>query len=161
MGKEVVIKVERLYDYQIIMAIMSAMWSDIAEDGADTYSPDILTEYWLGLYVDDQIIGMYRIHQLTSVCWQGHVFMLKDHRNHALIAGQEVMRWCHDKIIGMEKIIVQIPECFKKVIEFVLALGFDQQGYNSNSYKKNGLIGLYEYGITKEKMGDLWLQQRR
>lgn len=48
--------------------------------------------------------------------------------------------------------IVVIPECFPNVMAFVEKIGFKQQGYNSDSYTKNGLVGTHQYGISIEDM---------
>lgn len=163
MGSEIIDKIycKRIYDYTLAMATMNEMWSDISEDGAECYTPDLLNEWWIGLYFGDTYIGMYRIHQLTSACYQGHVFMLPKHRRHSVDAGHAIMGWSVDNLPGLEKMIVEVPECFENVIRFVESLGFTEQGYNSHSYKKNGLIGTYQYGITKNDMVRLWRQQRR
>jgi hypothetical protein len=154
MGSKVVIK--RLYDYSIVLSTMYQLWDAVSEDGVKEYKPDLLNEIWLGLFVDDLYVGMYRFHSLTSILFEGHVFMLTDHRKHSLNCGYEVMKWLC-KNTEFNKIIVNVPECFLNVIKFVEALGLKKQGYNSESYKKNGVIlGMLQYGISR---GDICHQR--
>lgn len=149
---------ERMFDYRLATQTMTAIWADIAEDDAPMYTPDIINEYWVGIYADDEYVGMYRLHQLNSVLWQGHVFMLD--RKHSIGGGKVIQEWIIDNIEGLKKLIVEIPECFPNVIAFVEKLGLKKQGYNSDSYSKNGVIGTYQYGITIEGMKS-WLQQQQ
>jgi hypothetical protein len=138
---------------------MSLLWDDIAEDDAPPYTPDIINEYWVAILADNEYVGMYRFHQLTSVCWQGHAFMLRDKREHSLGGGNAIQKWVIDNLVGARKVIVEVPECFPNVIDFVKKLGFKEQGYNSDSYTKNGVVGKYQLGMTIEEMK--WVQQQQ
>ena len=134
---------------------MSEVWDAISEDDVEQYTPDLLNEIWLGLFVNEKYVGMYRFHSLTSILLEGHVFMLPEHRQYSLECGNEVIKWLCENT-EFNKIIVNIPECFTNVIKFVEALGLKEQGYNSESYKKNGVVfGMFQYGILR---GDLWGQ---
>lgn len=151
----------RLLDYGVAISTMDAMWEEIAEDGAEQYKPDLVGEFWIGIYADNEYVGMYRIHQLTSVLWQGHTFTLPDKREHAFGAGKAIMGWVIDNIPGIKKMVVEVPDCFPNVLGFVKKLGFKEQGYNSDSYAKNGIVGVYQLGITDSEMRDqveLWQQ---
>ena len=153
MDSQVVVK--RLYDYSLVLGTMDHVWDDVSEDNVKQFTPDLLNEIWLGLFVNDEYVGMYRFHSLTSVLLEGHVFMLPAHRQHSLRCANEVLKWLC-KNTAFNKIIVNIPECFSNVINFVKALGLKKQGYNSESYKKDGvLIGMLQYGILR---GDIWFQ---
>ena len=166
MDTEVIDKIycDRIYDYRLAIRTMDAMWSDIAEDGAEQYKPDLIGEYWLGLYKDGEYLGMYRIHQLTSVLWQGHAFMLPDKRECSFDAGMAIMDYVLDAIPSLQKMIIEIPECFPNVLGFGKKLGFKEQGYNSKSYIKNGLVGVYQLGMERDDMIDKvksWQQQQQ
>ncbi|MBU8921794.1 MAG: DUF2824 family protein [Bacteroidales bacterium] len=150
---------ERLWNYQVVIQTISAVWDEISEDDAPPYQPDLINEVWVGLFDDGKYIGMYRFNQLTSVMWEGHVFMLPDHREHAIEGGFAIQSWLIENIPTLRKMIVNIPECFPNVIAFVKKIGLKKQGYNSDSYTKNGVVGMYQYGITFEEMR--WEQQQR
>jgi hypothetical protein len=78
--------------------------------------------------------------------------MLPDKRAHSLGGGNAIQQWVIDNIPDLQKMIVNVPECFPNVMAFVQKIGFTEQGYNSNSYTKGGLVGMYQYGITIEDM---------
>ena len=143
---------ERLWNYQTVIHTMNTVWDDISEDNAPPYKPDLIDEVWVGLFADDEYIGMYRFNPHTSVMWEGHVFMLPNHRVHSIDGGFAIQKWLIDNIPELRKMIVNIPECFPNVIEFVKKIGLKEQGYNSDSYTKNGVVGMYQYGITVEEM---------
>lgn len=150
MDSKVIIK--RLFDYELVMGTMDAMWSDISEDGVSSYRPNLLDEMWLGMYVGNKYVGMYRFNSLSSLLLEGHVFMLPEYRDHAMECGMAVMEWLRDNAI-FNKIIVNIPECFPNVIRFVEALGLKEQGYNSECWIRGGEVcGMFQYGITKGDM---------
>jgi len=130
---------------------MNAVWDEISEDNAAPYQPDLINECWVGLFADEYV-GMYRLHQLTSVMWQGHVFMLPDKREFSLEGGEAIKKWALENLTGMEKMIVEVPECFRNVIRFVEKIGFKKQGYNSNAYMKGKLRGVHQLGMTSEEM---------
>jgi len=150
---------ERLWNYQVVIQTISAVWDEISEDNAPPYQPDITTEVYVGLFDDGEYVGMYRLHQHTSVMWEGHVFMLPDHRKHSVVGGHAIQAWIIENIPELRKMIVHIPECFPNVIEFVKSIGLTEQGYNADSYTKNGVIGMYQYGISLEEMK--WQQQQQ
>ena len=85
MGGEIIVK--RLYDYEIVLGTMDLLWELVAEDGVQRYTPDLINDIWLGLFLNEEYLGMYCFKSLTSIMYEGHVFMLK---------GQETIlrRWC-------------------------------------------------------------------
>ena len=145
-------RTERLWNYQTVIHTMSVLWDVIAEDDAPPYVPDIIGEYYVGLYHGETYIGMFRVHQLTSVLWQVHAFMLPDQRKHSDAAGEQFKKWALENLPDAKKFIVNVPECFPNVIDFVKRIGFEEQGYNSDSYMKNGLTGTYQLGMKTEDM---------
>jgi hypothetical protein len=149
MDSEIIIK--RLYDYEIVLGTMDAVWDDIAETGVDRYQPDLINEMWLGLFLDGKYLGMYRFNSLSRILLEGHVFMLPEARENSLSGGYAVMEWLKENA-DFNKIIVNIPECFPNVLKFVQALGLTEQGYNSECWDRDGICGIYQYGITREQM---------
>ena len=148
---------ERIWDHRVVVATISELWDEVAEDDAPPYVPDIVGEYYIGVFYQKNYIGMYRFNQLTSVCWEGHVFMLD--RQHSINAADAIKKWVVENLTGAKKVIVNIPECFPNVIEFVKEIGFKEQGYNSESYTKNKIVGTYQLGMKVEEMR--WEQQAR
>ena len=144
---------ERLWNIQIAVDTISSMWDDIAEDGAPPYTPDLINEVYVAVYADDQYVGMYRLHQLTSVMWKGHAFILHAQRKaHSYESGLAIQKWVLENIPDLEMMTVDVPECFGNVLAFVKAIGFKELGFIPNSYTKDGVIGLHQLGITREEM---------
>jgi RimJ/RimL family protein N-acetyltransferase len=141
----------RIMDYRTAIQTMDAIWDDIAEDGAEQYKPDLIGEFWMGIYSGSEYLGMYRIHQITSVLWEIHAFILPEKRDHSVETASAILEWVNENI-ELRKLICNIPECFKNVIGFVKKVGFAEQGYNSDSYSKGGIIGMYQFGITAEQI---------
>tara|TARA_R110000744_G_scaffold85789_1_gene167633 strand:- start:4950 stop:5414 length:465 start_codon:yes stop_codon:yes gene_type:complete len=149
MDSEIIVK--RLYDYEIVLGTMDAVWDDISETGVDRYQPDLINEIWLGLFLNGKYLGMYRFNSLSRILLEGHVFMLPEMRKHSLLGGQAVMSWLCSNT-GFNKVIVNIPECFPNVIKFVSALGLAEQGYNSEAWSRDGVFGIFQYGITRDQI---------
>ena len=145
-------KCERLWNHQVVVQTIIALWDEIAEDNAPPYVPDIVNEFYVGIFHDNCFIGMYRFHQLNSVMWEGHAFILKEHREHAVASGHAIQKWIVDNLEGATKVIANVPECFPNVIGFLKKMGFKEQGYNSESYSKHGIVGMYQLGKTVEEM---------
>ena len=131
---------------------MSVLWDAVAEDNAAPYAPDIINEFWVGVFADKEYVGMFRLHQLISVLWEGHAFILPDKREHSAGSGEAFKRWIVDNVPDAQKVIANVPECFPNVIGFLKKMGFKEQGYNSHSYTKNGIVGIYQLGMTVEEM---------
>lgn len=143
---------QRIWNHQLVTETMSSMWDEISEDDAPPYLPDLINEQYIGVWNDDDYIGMYRFHQHTSVMWEGHAFILEDKREHAVGSGNAIKAWIKENLKDAKKIIANVPECFQNVIGFLKGLGFVEQGVNSDSYNKNGLVAVYQLGMKVEDM---------
>lgn len=143
----------RLTDYQQVISVMNEMWDDVSEDGAPPYIPDIINEYWVGIFTSSmEFLGMFRMHQHTSAMWEGHIFILPEQRHHAKTVGDQMKAWIKTNLPDAKRIIANVPECFPNVMGFLQNNGFEEQGYSPNSYQKRGLIGIYQYGMNTEDM---------
>lgn len=142
---------ERLFDIGTVVNTMNTMWDAVSEDGAPPYKPDLINELWIGIYMGGFYIGMFRLHQLTSVCWQGHIFILPEFRKQSDGIGKAMKRWIVENV-DAKKVIAEIPECFPNVVAFLERHGFTKQGFNADSFSKNGLIGTHQLGMKIEDM---------
>lgn len=148
MDSEIVVK--RLYDVSVVLATYNRLWDEISEDGAEIDDPDVLKEYYLGVYSKNRYIGMCRFYNIGQVLLEGHIFLID--RSNSIECGKEIMKWLLDNLI-FEKLVCRIPDCYSNVCKYVEALGFDLNGYNEKSYMKDcKLIGVKEYGISKDDM---------
>lgn len=143
---------ERIYDVQICMAVMGNMWDEISEDDAPVYHPDVINEYWVGIY-DDGLIGIYRIHPLNSICFQIHAFMMDRTKKES---GKVILQWCVHNIEDMQKLIAEIPVIYQNVYYYTKKQGFKDEGINRKSFMKNDkLHDQYRLGITRS---EIWSQ---
>ena len=59
----------RITDYAIPIAILNdpVIKAAIYEDGAVPTVPDIVTEYWIGVEFDGQVIACFRLHSAGRI----------------------------------------------------------------------------------------------
>lgn len=149
--------IERLYDVQVCRAVCEKIWDEISEDDAPKFYPDVVHECWLGIYEEDadnneKLSGIYRIHELNGVTWQIHALMID--RENAKESGRLALQWCYD--FGVQKLIAEIPVIYPNVYHFTKHQGFQDEGINRKSFKKNGeIVDCYRLGITRE---EIWQQ---
>lgn len=143
----------RITDYAVAKYIIDTVWDEISEDNPLPYTPDLLTEYWIGLSDEKQLLGCYRFHQINGMTWQGHIFMLPEHRKKYTRSGATtIYSWLLNNL-DFKKIVVDVPAKFKNVIAFLESFGFMHEGTNRLSYTKdNQLWDIEHYGITKEEI---------
>lgn len=145
------LRAERIYDVGICLGVMDSMWDEISEDGVETFQPDVLNEYWVGIFSDEGLVGIYRIHQVFNVCFQIHAFMMDRAQKES---GKVILRWCVENIEEMQKLIAEIPVIYPNVHRFTLNQGFVDEGTNRSSFTKNGeLHDVHRLGITR---GEIW-----
>lgn len=147
--------VHRLWDVQVVFKILTegTIWSDISEDGATVNIPDVSRDLYLGIWDGPTIVGMYKFNQLTSICWEVHTCIFKQYRKLAPSTVSFVYGWLLNNIANLQKIVSRIPETQRHVLQFALKAGLKKEGFNRNSYLKNGkIIGQHLVGITREEM---------
>lgn len=145
----------RTLDVGLCMWVCNEIWDEISEDGAPPYTPDVVNEFWVALRDGDAIAGMYRIHQLTSVSFQIHAFMLDRTRKES---GRVILAWCLEHIPQMQKMIAEIPVIYPNVYHFTKKNGFKDEGINRHSFTKNGKIhDTHRLGMTRQEIEE-WLQ---
>lgn len=146
------IKIRRITDFMTVLDIQAnpIIKSEIFEDQAEVTVPDIVNEFWLGAEIGDEIIGCFRIHQITRPCWQGHIMIIPGYRKeYARSAAKLAIKWLYNEIQELRTLICHIPVCHINVIKFVKGLGFEFIGIIPNSYIKNEeLMGVSIYALS-------------
>lgn len=147
----------QLYDVNSIRSVM--MHEDILPtiiddtwDGS-TYTPD-LSEIFLGCVVDDELIGIYRLHWINGVTIQGHVHILKKYRKkHSMESCHSVMRWLLKNVHRCKKVACFVPAVYPNVREFLVSCGFTVEGTLRKSFALGGqLHDQHIMGITDKEM---------
>lgn len=157
------LSIERCYDPVEIGAVFTnqAIWSTIAEDGCDpeTFSPDLSTEIYMAVKVQDKIIGFYAFAVKSSTELDIHAQILPEYRKkYALASGRKILEWFYrDAPERFQKLTAQVPFLYPNVRDFCLRCGLIIEGVNRASYRKNGKIWDQHYlGITREEIGQIY-----
>ncbi len=129
------------------------MWDNVCEDGhtMDTFDPKVHANCWVKL---DEI-GLYNLHPHNSSTLEIHAFILPEHREkHSEESGKEILRWILEKGPEQyEKVIAQVPFLYPNVKDFCIKNGFQIEGVNRLSHKKNGILyDQWLLGITRDEI---------
>ena len=139
--------IERTEDLAIIDGILKhpEIWETIAGDNANDDSANhptpINSDYlYLKGVVDGVVIGLVVVHLTTQGWYQGHVQVLPEYRHdHAFVFGHDALEWIWENTV-IPKIIAMVPELYPNVKKFLDLQGFAQEGYITNTYRKNGKL---------------------
>ena len=147
---------ERTLDYGLAIQVANSVFDEISEDGVTEFLPDVINEYWVSI-TTDQLIGIYRIHQLNAITYQIHALIMPEHRGHAKESGRVILRWCLDNI-DFAKLVAEIPEKYPNVYHFTKSMGFFDEGTNRLSFLKDKTVwNTHRLGQTREEV-ETWLQ---
>jgi len=153
------IDIQMTTDMALVKSILieEDIWERAAEDGIDqeTYYPgyDSMT-VWLLCVENEEIAGIILVHTDNSVSLKMHPYLRAEHRQKGRTMMEAFYKWVLDNT-ETRKINVSIPENHKKVINFAKKVGFKKEGFNRDSYLKNGqLYGQQNLGITRQEIGE-------
>jgi len=128
------------------------LWERISEDGL-SYKEYKVPDYnvYLGIQVDDKLIGLWWLEFECSSSINIHINILKEHRKHAFDAGNLFLSHFKDNFSEQfQKLNCKIPVIYKDVYNFTKKFGFQDEGLDRLSIVKNGeLIDRYILGITR------------
>jgi RimJ/RimL family protein N-acetyltransferase len=147
----------RTFDSDVIRAILWECWDEFAEDTADPdFHPSVEGEFWL-LAVDDGVAaGVLRVAFITSSMAEIHVAIRKPYRSRSVEYATAYYCWLLKNLYNLKKLVANIPEFNRPSIRYAIANGMTRQGYNSDSYLKNGeLRGMVSLGITRQQMEEI------
>lgn len=135
--------IQRTFDAPLIKQIVTRpdMWATIAEDGFDPleWEPD-LSECWLTVTSDGELIGMYNFHVVAGDIVQIHPMILVEHRGPiAYESGKEVLRWVFANS-GYGQVVCMVPVIYRHVIQFAMRCGMVKTDKTERIYQKNDKI---------------------
>lgn len=162
-------KIHRTFDDDAVKAIMfhPVIWEKCAEDGQnqEDYDPCTKADCWLIIEAENVNIGMYNIHPHNSTTIEIHAHILPEFRKmYSFESGDMALKWIFGEAPEQyQKVIAQIPACYKNVIDFTLAHGFIKEGINRLSDRVDGVLyDQWLLGITRTEIGEYFdAQQRR
>ncbi len=140
------LSLKRSFDVEEIKSVFTnpQIWATIAEDNQDieSFNPDPEKEFFLGVYDNSLLIGFYAFAAKSSVELDVHVQILPKHRKkYALASGHKMIDWfINDAPANYLKLTAQIPFKYPDVKNFALSIGFEIEGINKQSYRKDGKI---------------------
>lgn len=120
------------------LLVLGEVFDTIAEDGTSKV-PEYEDCLYLCGYVPD-LMGCFILHKRNSITVECHVQVLPKYRKEfAEEFGRKVIEWTW-KNTDARKIVAQIPFLYPNVKDFALRMGFEVEGVNKLSYRKNGSI---------------------
>lgn len=132
------------------------IFARISEDGImpEEYStPFDGNQCYMMIYVGDDPIGVWRLHPLNSTTLMIHCNILKDHREYAVGAGRLIVEWfAKESPEQYKKLNAEIPVIYPDVYHFTKKFGFQDEGINRDSIKKNGeIVSQWKLGLTRDE----------
>lgn len=131
------------------------LFGRIAEDGVQwrTYLPPSSDSY-LGVYVNEELIGFWWLIQENSTTLDVHCNILKEHRYHGVEAARRFLKLVRDTFpTQIQKLICKIPVNYPEVYHFTKKFGFQDEGLDRQSIRKNGeLVDRYMLGLLREEI---------
>jgi len=144
---------ERTHDVDYIKSVLAEMWDCVCEDGHTLNDYKVETEANCWIKMGDY--GLYVLHPANGSTLEIHAFILPEHRkNHSLDTGKEILKWVANKSPEQyQKVIANVPHLYPNVKDFCIKNGFQIEGVNRLSHKKNGkLVDQWLLGITREEI---------
>lgn len=128
-------RVEPAYGREIEAVLFNPDILDaISEDDSQPSLPDAI---YLGGYTDT-CIGIFMMIPVSRWVCDVHVHVLPEYRkDHAAEFGKGVIQWAWDHT-NFHKLTAQIPFCCQNVKRFARSMGFEVEGINRQSWRKNG-----------------------
>ena len=114
------------------------IYARISDDGSPEskdFNPVKPCDYVYYLTDDSETCLVY-FHWKNSVTLEGHIQILKNHRDKAMEFGSLAKKWVWDNTEA-QKIEVTIPVIYQDVLKFIQKQGFKLEGLSKNSYLKN------------------------
>ena len=156
------ITLREIIDENIILSVLKTpcIFPRISSDGQTVENfvfynkPDYL---WLGIYNDNELIGLYWLHPVSENTIQIHIQIFKKYRDKfAFDAGKAAVEWFLKS--DYKNMIAEIPELYMDVYTYTKKFGFVPYGINKESYTKNGAIyDEFILRLTKEE-AEIWVQ---
>lgn len=137
------------------------IWATIAEDNQypEDFEVDLTKELYMACLVNGEIIGFYAFAVVNGIELDIHAQILpKFRKKYSLASGKAILDWFfHYAPEKYQKLTAQIPFKYPNVKDFALRIGFQHEGVNRKSYKKDGVIyDQWHLGITRDEIGTIY-----
>ena len=152
-------KVERTFDYDLIMSVAAMPEFDVCiEDGMtlDRYEPS-KSSAWLLVTDNNDVIALAELKPLNSISLEAHPQVLKKHRaKYNKLVMYEMYKWVLEFGSQYKKFNAEIPVIYPHLKRFMLSIGFTLEGVNRKSHIKNGkIVDKWMFGMTKDELKEV------
>ena len=150
--------IKRTYDISLIKSIVTvpAIWETVAEDSQNPnlWEPDLLGSCWLQVTSDSILTGLWQFRPTNAITLEVHPYILPEYRGKlGKAAGVDHLQWFYFYCPQYHKLVAQIPTIYRHVKLFGNMLGYQNEGINRASYRKNGVIyDQWNIGITRKEI---------
>lgn len=107
--------------------------------------------FWMLVKDEGKILGAILFEVETPVSVKIHPYLFKKFRHR----GREMMGKIFEWFLKTElnKITAEVPVCYQIVLNFAKKMGFQMEGINRGSYKKNGkILDQWRLGILRDEI---------
>lgn len=156
-------RIERTHDMELVKSILShdRVVDKVTDDGCKEIAPkDEGSMWWLAVYVEDKVCGVFLVYPLNSVCYEMHTCLLPSiWGKKADQAAQKLLNYVFNEI-SAKKIVTNVPESNKLAYRYAVRNGMIVEGVNRESFLNNGVLeNQIILGITVKEW-ELWQQSQ-
>ena len=154
------ISLEVTQDMDLVKSIITIgeLWDkacDFDLKAEDYYPTANHLNAWLLPMIDTEIIGIYLAHVYNSATLQVHPYILSKYNKFCRDSMRAFFGWFLGLTPGMVKLIAAIPACYMSTYNFAKKMGFQDEGINRLSYRRDDKIfDIYNMGITREEIAE-------
>ena len=152
-------RVQRVNNARLVESVLTEpdLWDAISEDdgGApEDYCIDLDGMYAIALLggEEDELIGFVLGRHYTDTIIETHVAISPKHWGNEdnVELGREAIQLLLEAS-GADKLVASIPVTDKEVLRFAQRVGFQREGINKKSFRRDGeLLDQYYVGLTRE-----------
>ena len=135
------IEIKRTLDVGSILSVLrdDNIFKAICEDGfnKEDFNPNVIEEYWVEFTLNNELLGVAQFKPLFSNCFDSHIHVLPEKREHSIGIGKGLINWCNENIPN-SLLYTTVPESCQNVVRFLINFDFEQTGTLKKAFTKNG-----------------------
>ena len=137
--------IKQTKDYEMIKSMIiddTEMFDRISDDYTDLSKIDISQSIWLGYFKDGICQGLLSAHEENAIVLNIHIHIpIKYRGKHSVEICTRLIDYLYkNSDERFVKINIKVPVIYPDVIKFAKKCGFEKEGIDRKSFKKNGLF---------------------
>lgn len=144
----------RSYDAIAIYNVIDECFEDITEDDTSKSAINfsVECECWLKFELDDELLGFMQLKPYNRTTLDIHPYILSKYRRYSKQCGILSLEWFDNNApIMYQKLISQVPSCYRHIKNYTLSLGFELEGTHKKAFRKGGkLLDLWLFGRERK-----------